>query len=130
LLKNTGELPIPMRWFPHPFYPQPESDELCRFNIPVSLPGDASYELAESGFIRRRGWPWQDGRFQSLDHTAQEKLVVVQKHPALGLVAATCSYIPSFFPIWGNPRTFSWEPFLERPIGMGQELSWWIDYDF
>ena len=94
------------------------------------MPTDSSYELAENGFIRRKGWPWQDGCFQGLDLAAQNNLVVLQRHPLLGLVAGTCSYIPSFFPIWGNPHTFSWEPYLERTIGAGQELEWWIDYDF
>ena len=129
-LQNTGTLPIPIRWFPHPFFPHPETGALCRFNIPVRLPANPSYELAESGFICRKDWPWQEGRFQSLDHTAQAPLVVLQRHPHLGLVAATCSYIPGYFPIWGNRQTFSWEPFLERTIGVDQELAWWIDYDF
>ena len=113
-----------------PFFPHVETDELCRLNIPVSIPADASYQLAESGFIARKGWPWTDGHFLALDHAAQNAVVVLQKHPLLGLVAATCSYIPSYFPIWGNPQTFSWEPFLERTIGAGQEFGWWIDYDF
>ena len=129
-LRSTGALPIPIRWFPHPFFPHPDTDELCRFNVPVTVPAESSYELAENGFIRRKDWPWQDGRFQSLAHAAQTNLVVLQRHPLLGLVAATCSYVPSFFPIWGNPYTFSWEPYLERTIGAGQELEWWIDYTF
>ena len=129
-LRNTGSLPIPIRWFPHPFFPHIETDELCRVNIPIDIPADASYELAESGFIARKGWPWTDGHFHALDHAAQTNLVILQKHPQLGLVAATCSYIPSYFAIWGNPQTFSWEPFLERTVGAGQELTWWIDYDF
>ena len=49
---------------------------------------------------------------------------------ALGLVAATCSYIPAFFPIWGNKNTFSWEPFLERTVFRGQTLRWSIEYEF
>jgi hypothetical protein len=129
-VRNTGQLPIPIRWFPHPFFPHIETDELCRLNIPVSIPADASYQLAQSGFIARKGWPWTDGHFLALDHAAQTNVVVLQKHPLLGLVAATCSYIPSYFPIWGNRQTFSWEPFLERTIGAGQEFGWWIDYDF
>lgn len=129
-LKNTGMFPIAIRWFPHPFFPHPETDELCRFNIPVGMPADSNYELAQSGFIQRKGWPWKEGYFQSLDHTAQTNLIVFQRHPILGLITATCSYIPSFFPIWGNPYTFSWEPYLERTIMRGQELAWSIDYDF
>jgi hypothetical protein len=129
-LKNTGKWPIPIRWFPHPFFPQPATGELCRLNIPVSFPANPNYVLAENGFICRKGWPWQEGHYQALDHAAQTNLVIVQKHPILGLMAATCSYVPSFFPIWGNGITFSWEPFLERTLAAGQELTWWIDYDF
>ncbi|MBA3947643.1 MAG: hypothetical protein H0X37_24195 [Herpetosiphonaceae bacterium] len=129
-LQNTGKLPIPIHWFPHPFFPHPQTDELCRFNIPVHMPANAGYELGENGFIMRKGWPWQAGPYQALDHAAQTNLVVLQKHPSLGLIAATCSYIPGYFPIWGNRQTFSWEPFLERTLGVAQETSWWIDYDF
>ncbi len=129
-LQNTGKLPLPIHWFPHPFFPHPQTDELCRFNIPVHFPASERYEVAESGFIARKGWPWQDGPFQALDHAAQNNLVVLQKHPSLGLVAGTTSYVPGYFPIWGNRHTFSWEPFLERTVGVDQETSWWIDYDF
>jgi hypothetical protein len=129
-LKNTGAWATPICWFPHPFFPQPDTDELCRFNIPLSFPDNPGYALAESGFISRKGWPWQDGRYQALDHAAHTNVVVLQKHPTLGLVAATCSYIPSLFPIWGNQHTFSWEPFFERTLAAGQETTWWIDYDF
>jgi hypothetical protein len=130
VLGNTGKGPIPVSWFPHPFYPQPETDELCKFNIPVTFPQNDGLELGRNGFIQRKGWPWQKGHYQALDHNAQSNLVVLQKHPKLGLVAATFSYVPDFFPIWGNTNTFSWEPFLERTVAPGQTLSWWIDYEF
>lgn len=130
VLRNTGKRPIPINWFPHPFYPQPGTDELCRFNIAVTFPENDGFELAESGFIRRKGWPWQKGHYQALDHQAQSNLVVFQKHPKVGLVAATFSYVPDFFPIWGNTITFSWEPFYERTVAPGQTTSWWIDYEF
>ena len=129
-LQNNGRRPMPVRWFPHPFFPQLETDELCRLNIAASFPQNPSYELAESGFICRKGWPWQEGHPQALDHAAQTNLIVLQKHPTLGLIAATCSYVPGFFLIWGNQRTFSWEPFFERTLAPGQEATWWIDYDF
>jgi hypothetical protein len=86
--------------------------------------------MGANGFIRRKSWPWKEGYFQALDHRADRPLIVVQRHPTLGLVSATCSYIPAFFPIWGNARTFSWEPFLERMVHGGQELDWSITYDF
>jgi hypothetical protein len=121
---------LPIRWFPHPFFPQPATDELCKLNVPVRFPENPGYKMAANGYICRQGWPWQEGFFQPLDHEAETPLIVVQKHPKVGLVVATCSYAPAFFPIWGNANTFSWEPFLEITLATGQEKTWWIDYDF
>ena len=129
-LKNTGKGFFPIRWFPHPFYPQPETDELCRFNIPVYMGENDGYTMAADGWISRKNWPAQPSFFLALDHGAQANLTVLQKHKVLGLVAATCSYVPSFFPIWGNLNTFSWEPFYERSLAPGQTTAWWIDYEF
>jgi hypothetical protein len=129
-LHNTGGLSIPVRWYPHPFFPQPEDDELCRFNTAVAFDEGGGYELAESGFVRRRGWPWETDFYMPLDHEAGVSLTVLQRHPALGLVAASCSYVPGFLVIWGNQRTFSFEPYFERTLGAGQEAAWTIRWDF
>lgn len=129
-LHNHSPMPIPMSWFPHPFYPHPETDDLIKLNLPVSAIEHKAYRLGDNGFITRSGWPWSEGYYLPLDHTPTAPLVVLQRHPLLGLAAAVCSYTPTYFPIWGNPNTFSWEPFLERTVGMGQSLEWWIDYEF
>ncbi len=128
-VRNTGTR-APICWFPHPFYPHPVTDELCKFNIPVRFSENPGYEMGANGFIRRKGWKPGENFFQALDHDATVPLVVIQKHPLLGQVSATCSYAPAFFPIWGNACTFSWEPYIERTLDSGQSLSWWIDYDF
>ena len=129
-VRNVGKKFLPISWFPHPFYPHPNTDELLKLNIPVTFGESSGYVQAESGFIARKGWPWTNGHYQALDHAAANALVVIQRHPKLGQVTATCSYIPTFFPIWGNPITFSWEPFYERTVAPGQSASWTIDYDF
>jgi hypothetical protein len=126
---NSGAVPIPLRWFPHPFFPHPEVDELCRVNAAVRMPDNPWYTITPGGWIARKGWPWTDGHFQALDHDAEGRLIVLQQHPATGIIAATCSYVPAFFPVWGNQYTFSWEPYLERTIGGGQDTRWSIDYD-
>ena len=92
-----------MRWYPHPFYPHPDGDELIKLNLPVAAIDDPAYSLLDNGFIARKGWPWTKGYFLPLDHTASTNLVVVQKHPKLGLVAAACSYAPAFFPSGATP---------------------------
>ena len=129
-VKNTGKAPIPLNWFPHPFYPQPKTDELCKFNVPVNFSDNLGFEQLDNGFISRKNFPQGSGFYQALNHNAHTNLTVLQKHPTLGLVSATCSYVPSFFPIWGNANTFSWEPFLERTIAPKQDTAWWIDYEF
>ena len=129
-VRNTGRGTLPIYWFPHPFYPHPDTDELCKLNLPICFPENPGYEQAPSGFIRHKGWPWKEGYYQVLDHNAAYPLIIIQKHPLLGQVSATCSYRPAFFPIWGNDRTFSWEPFLERSLAADQETTWQIDYDF
>jgi hypothetical protein len=127
---NRGSEAIPLRWFPHPFFPQPTTHELIKLNIGARMHANMSYELLSNGWIARKDWPWTAGHYLALDHDAHTTLVVQQRHPKLGIVTATTSYVPDFFPIWGNPLTFSWEPFLERAIAPGQSYSWWIDYDF
>lgn len=126
-LKNVSEQRfIPVSWFPHPFFPQLNTPELFRCNAPLRMSDNPGYAIAENGYILQK----TPGHFQPLDHAAQAPLVIIQKHPSLGLVTGTFSYIPTFFPIWGNANTFSWEPFFERTLAPGQETAWWIDYDF
>lgn len=128
-LTNHGR-PLTFRWFPHPFYPHPETDELIKLSIPVSFPASEGFAMGDNGFILRQGDKWQRGYYQALDHSATGPLTVLQRHPKLGLVAATTSYVPDYFPIWGNANTFSWEPFFERSVGPAQTVDWHIDYDF
>lgn len=127
---NRGKGLIPLSWFPHPFFPQPADNELCAFNIPVRFPENEGYEFGPNGFIRRRGPVVSRGHFQALEHEARAALTVLQRHPALGLIGAQTSYVPAFFPIWGNARTFSWEPYFERMLASGERVEWWIDYSF
>lgn len=127
---NNSSISIPLRWFPHPFFPQPDTVELCRFNAPVFIPENDGYGLARSGFVCRKARRWDRDYYQAVEHEAQSNLFVLQRHPKLGLIAGACSYVPTFLPIWGNPRTFSWEPYMECTVAVGQEKQWHLDYIF
>ncbi len=130
VLSNEGQAPIPMRWFPHPFFPH-SGDALCKINASLGPIVSEGFRLDEDGWIHRANWPWnRGGHYLSLPHFANGPLVIQQRHPKLGIVSATCHYIPNFFPIWGNDKTFSWEPFYERMIAPGTQEQWNIDYDF
>jgi len=125
---NAGAISFPIAWYSHPFFPQPVGDELLSFNIPVSLRPNDGYELSTDGFIVRKGWPWETDYFLPLDHDASAPLVVMQRHPKIGSVQVRYSYVPGYFPIWGNEITFSFEPYYERHIGAGQTLEWKVEY--
>jgi hypothetical protein len=129
-LKNTGATPLPARWYPHPFFPLYEGGECCKLNLPVTMPDNPGYELAPSGFIRQKNLPWGRGFFQGLSVPQGQSVAFLQKHPKLGLVAASCSYAPAWMPIWGNKYTFSFEPYFEHSITPGGETCWSITYDF
>lgn len=132
-LKNTGRGEMPFRWFPHPFFPLTPNGECCKFSVPVSFPENPGYTWAPSGFIARKLENWENsprGFFQGLNFEPQGKITVVQRHPTLGLVVATCNYCVTSLPIWGNRNTFSFEPYYESAVWFGQELVWDITYDF
>lgn len=130
-VKNTGQGKIPLRWYPHPFFPLYPGGECCKLNVPVTIPDNPGYELLANGFIHQKNLPWdQRGHFQVLEIPKGEKLQFLQKHPKLGLIAATCSYAAVWMPIWGNRYTFSFEPYFEYQLANGDEASWSITYDF
>ena len=59
---------------------------------------------------------------------ADRPVEILQRHPLLGLVAAWTDYVPAKLPVWGNARTFSFEPYCERVVNPGTETRWSISY--
>jgi hypothetical protein len=128
---NVGRDSIQFRWFAHPFFPNPWG-ECCKFNLPISCAENVGYELRDDGWIHTKtdhSWDLV-GHFQVLPFESTERMVAFQRHPKLGLITATCSFTPSWLPIWGNKNTFSFEPYLERTLAPGGESTWSITYDF
>jgi hypothetical protein len=131
-LRNVGDETIHLRWFPHPFFPNTRG-EFCKFNLPVTFPDDSKgYVLGQNGWVTMKpGSDWDlVGNFQAMTYTPGDRLVTFQRHPLLGLLTATCSYTPSFLPVWGNMYTFSFEPYLAETVEPGQQSTWSIAYDF
>ncbi len=129
-LENTGSVSFQVSWYPHPFFPHPAGDSLCRINATLNPPADSGYRLAPDGFLARRDWSPGSNHYLALDHEMRENAVVIQRHPKLGLISGHCSYVPRFFPVWGNENTFSWEPYFENSVAAGQSLDWGVDYTF
>ena len=124
---------MPFQWYPHPFFPLYPSGECCKMSVPVSLPENPGYELLANGFLRMKHLPWKraenENHFLLVNHPGRP-VSFVQKHPVTSLVAASCDYVPSRLPVWGNTFTFSFEPYYERNLSPQETARWSITYDF
>ncbi|GIV79722.1 MAG: hypothetical protein KatS3mg050_4116 [Litorilinea sp.] len=135
-IQSLGEAPLPIVWFAHPFFPWPAGPEICRFSIPVNLPEQeaarSGYYLDDAGYIcRKSDYDWARGCYQALDfRPTGDPLVVEQRHPVLGRVTAETDFAPSFLPIWGNDRTFSFEPYFQTELARHEAATWSIRYQF
>jgi hypothetical protein len=132
VLDNTGSRHVPFQWYPHPFFPLYPTGECCKLNVPITLPDNPGFELLESGFLRMKRFPWtgSENHFQLLGHSGTAPVSFIQKHPVTSLVAASCDYVPTRLPVWGNRFTFSFEPYLERTLHPREAARWSITYDF
>ena len=131
VLLNSGEAACALQWFPHPFFPLPKDRIVCRFGFPVSIPGNPGYFLNGQGLLELKpGYDWKKGLYQPLVVEKPATFSAEQIHPLVGKVSVKCDYIPSFLPVWANERTFSFEPYLEKKVKSGEELSWKIEYSF
>jgi hypothetical protein len=121
---------VPVSWYPHPFYPQPADDELCRFTIPISFRDTDYFSLGADQSIHRVGWPWTGGAILAIEHDARDHVGIFQRHVKMGSVGAIFGYVPSYMMVYGNPNCFSVEPYFERALGPAQSAEWYVDYVF
>ncbi len=129
-VSNLAKGFVPVSWYPHPFFPHPSDDELCRFSTPITLLPNNSFTLEEDQWVNRLGWPWSGGNIAAIDHASRDHVMVSQRHPIVGTVTITFGYVPAYAMIYGNQNCFSIEPYLERTLGIGQSLEWFVDYTF
>ena len=132
-IANTGESVLPIRWFAHPFFPLTGDHVLCRFSLPVTFPENPGYALNAEGFITRKPqFNWERGGwYQPMEYAKEgNSFSIVEKHPKIGQVTVTTDFLPSFLPIWGNDRTFSFEPYYERELSAAEQAAWSISYQF
>jgi hypothetical protein len=128
-MMNIGERVLPLRWFAHPFFPPTET--LCRFSLECSVPPNPAFELDPEGFVRRKDFDgWAKGFFQPLQLSFGYPVGVEQKHPTLGSLEIFCDFPLAGMPIWGNARTFSFEPYYHNLLEPGAGGAWALRYRF
>ncbi len=129
-IENLTAVQFPISWFPHPFFPLPSDPDsaLCSFPAPVEIAPGSAFYLSEDGYLRCS----DPSTLQpvSVRCNSAGPLTVLQHHPHLGLVAARYSFSAGHILAWANPKTFSFEPYLEQTIGGRMALEWSAEYHF
>lgn len=129
-LQNVGQRELPLRWFAHPFFPW--ANERCfRSSLELAMPDGAALVEDAEGFVARRpGSDWTRGHYVVPRVALGGELGVEQCHPTLGHVRASCRFPLGGLALWGNERTFSFEPFFQTNVGPGGLAAWSVTYEF
>jgi hypothetical protein len=130
LVTNLGTRALPLRWFAHPFFPWP-GERVCRLSLEHVLPDGAALVTDASGFVTRRAESdWSRGHYLLPRVALGGELTVEQCHPTLGFVRVRCGFPLGGLALWGNERTFSFEPFFQSILEPGAETRFGLSYEF
>ena len=124
--------PLVLEWFAHPFFPL--VDGMAKAEI-----ADTATLADNPGFTLRAGVLTQNRRFTSVSDGHMDRglrlppgraLHAKLSHPFLTYVEFRTSFVPSTCVIWGNDRTFSFEPYLSLHLVPGEMREWSVAYRF
>ncbi len=124
---NDSNRFLPLSWYPHPFFPFHVTRDVCWFHTAPQMPENSGYTFSD-GVLERAMEPDAKGFFQPLTYNKPQSLSVHILHDRVGKVVMKTDYPVWHFPIWGNNRTFSVEPYLERTVFPGEQFAWNLTY--
>jgi hypothetical protein len=121
-LRNLGEVPLPFRWFAHPFFPL-RADRACGL-LPEgwSFPDNPGFALEGRTIVRRNADGWDRGHYLAV--SVGSELACRCAHPHLEAVVLQGDFPLLRVALWANERTFSLEPFRGGVLLPGEETSW------
>lgn len=129
-VRNLGARALPVRWFAHPFFPWAD-ERVCRLSLEHALPDGAALVTDTHGFVARRAESdWSRGHYVVPRVALGGELGVEQRHPTFGVVQARCGFPLGGLALWGNERTFSFEPFFQTILEPGSETRFGLVYAF
>ncbi|HEY6563948.1 MAG TPA: hypothetical protein VIY86_05595, partial [Pirellulaceae bacterium] len=134
MVRNTGAVELPIRWFAHPFFPHAglECFGFDRESVfPFWVADAGGFQYNDRGWIERKAsHDWKKGCYQLVQIPFGYPLTAHQRHPLLGEVKIECDFPLAFLPIWANENTVSFEPYLQTQVMPGTGYSWAMRYHF
>ena len=129
-LSSVGGAELPVRWFAHPFFPW-AGPRLFAASVEYALPeGAALLEDADGCVARRAGSDWSRGHYLLPRVSLGGELVVDACHPVLRGVRVECQFPLGGLALWGNERTWSFEPFFQTIVAPRATARWAVRYTF
>jgi len=126
---NTALQEMPLRWFPHPFFPLSGDYRCCRLGGGWTVPENDGYALDDEGIVHmKRVYDWNKGLFLKLGGQGSGCFSAGVFHPSLKSIAVKTNYLATELPIWANSATFSPEPYLVMALAAGETASWQVEY--
>jgi hypothetical protein len=126
---NQSALPLPLRWFVHPFFPLNYDLRCCRINFTWSVPENPGYRKNTECMLCMKGdYAWEKGLFMKLEIPAGALFSATVIHPYVSSIEITADYPLESLPVWANDKTFSPEPYMSRTVAPGERTAWKIEY--
>ena len=91
-------------------------DECCTASRSGRCPKRRRSSRTRGFCARRPGMDWQAGHYVVPRVTLGSALTIEQRHPALGSLHVECRFPLGGLALWGNARTFSFEPFSDESL--------------
>jgi hypothetical protein len=132
LANLSSSEPLILEWFAHPFFPLVDGMVQAEIAASAALPENPGFTLQHGRLTQKRRFnSGTDGHMdRGLQLPADQTLQAKLAHPSAGYVTFATSFVPSACVIWGNDRTFSFEPYLALNLAPGEGREWSSHYDF
>jgi hypothetical protein len=129
-LSSTTELEL--EWFAHPFFPLVNGEVRARLPDDAALPDNPGFTLQGGYLTQKRPFTSAtDGHMDRGLHVAPNRpFHATLEHPSVNQVTFATGFIPDSCVIWGNDRTFSFEPYLTLHLAPGAVREWQLSYRF
>lgn len=127
---NRGDVPLPLRWFAHPFFPLAEGGGVA-LSLEADFAENPGFAWSNDGrIVRKSSHAWASGQYLPIRTALGYELAAKQAHPKLGELDIECRFPLASLALWGNDRTLSLEPFFHTVLEPGNSAVWSIVYRF